>query len=193
PGAQAARERAAAQDVPDMLAAADPVPAQPAQQPATQQQSQPAQTQTTQTLLADQSAGRPVVSGALTQDIPEAEPIVGTGGTTIGKKILVILLVSIFVLGAAAAGYFFFTKDKQQANNSVSQQEQEESTADKAGSGGISLRSLQANARNTARLTDASRVLSDTAVFVGNNMGKLPSGYSEGSLVGNDGDTPVKL
>lgn len=185
PTVQTARERAVAQDVSDMLAAVDPVPAQ--QQRPVQQQPAPPEVQG---VPAAGPAGQPVVSGVLTTDVPEAAPVVGTGGMPTGKKILVAALILIFVLGAGAAGYFIFTKDEQQTNN-ASQQEQR-SSAGEAESGSVSLRSTQA-ARNTGRLADVSSLLVGAATFSVNNNGKMPTGYSAGNLVGDVGDTPLVL
>lgn len=51
--------------------------------------------------------------------------------------------------------------------------------------------SLNQNAENTARQTDASVVLSSAAEYMANNAGKLPTQYVNGKLTdGSGGDVP---
>lgn len=185
PGAQAARERAAAQEVPDMLAAVDPVPAQPAQNP--QQAQVP---QSTSPASTEAATGKPVVSGALAADAPDATPIIGTGGTPTGKKILIALLILVVLLGAGAAGYFLFLKDKQAAGNNANQQGSAAAESDDEAEATVA---PQVVARNEGRLMDVDRIIAGVAEFTTNNSGKLPSSYTAGSLVGNEGDMPSEV
>src|SRR5262249_21675117 len=99
---EAARQRVAAQQVPDMLAPGEPAAAAAPAQP---QQSQSAPQAT---LTTGEAIGKPVVSGALTSDA--GAPVIGNGGASAGKKVLVVLLFVMLALGAGAAGYYFLLR-----------------------------------------------------------------------------------
>lgn len=104
PTIEAARQRATAQQVPDMLAPLDPAQTQPTE-PEQTQAAQPA----TQAPPSGEASGKPVVSGALAPDEPVAgAPVVGTGGPSTGKKIAVALLMFFVIAGAAAVGFLLF-------------------------------------------------------------------------------------
>jgi|GEM_PF-3147013 len=189
PGMQAAQERAAAQDVPDMLAAVDPVPER--QQPAVQQPQMPQQQLTPQSMqqsqfqgMPGQQAAQPIVSGAFAQDVPATAPVVGTGSMSTGKKLLIALAAFVLLAGTGTVLYLVLANQGGGANRTT-QQQSADTTNNSA--------SAQVTSRNNKRLLDANRVLTGAAVFMTNNNGKLPTGYSEGSLVGSEGDTPSVL
>jgi hypothetical protein len=109
PAMEVARQRAAAQQVPDMLAAAEAAPPQPAQQPAQPQQAQPSQPAPQAMVATGEATGKPVVSGALAPDAPAAgTAVIGIGGPSTGKKIAMVLFLLLIALGAAAGGFLFF-------------------------------------------------------------------------------------
>lgn len=116
PSIQAARERAAAQDVPDMLAAVDPVPPKqplaqqqipPFSQQSAQAQSQPLNLQqpvglqVQQGTPVGQQTAQSVVSGTLAENTPPTPLAARSGGASALTKGLIVLGVTVFVLIAA--------------------------------------------------------------------------------------------
>lgn len=118
--AEAAGQRAEAQNVPDMLAAVDPQPvrAQPQVQP-----------QTPAAIPAPPQGSEPErpVFGDMSNDVPVAgTPVTGTGGRSAAMKFLVGLVVLLVVAGAGAGGYFLFFSGSNNAGPSAKDSNQQQ-------------------------------------------------------------------
>lgn len=109
---QQTAQQLADQQVPDMLAAVDPVPQQAAPSASTQQSTPVPQAGFS---TGEESSSQPAVISSFGEDVSPA-PVSGGGGSSVGKKLIGILVILIVVIGLAVGAYFVFFADKNSAS-----------------------------------------------------------------------------
>lgn len=93
-----------------------------------------------------------------------------------------LALLGVIVVVLVALAFIFVMRAQKQDEPAKT------TTAENNGSS-----TLSRNARNTQRVTDVSNLLGATTEFVNNNSGNLPSDFSDGQVVGQVDQNPVRV